>query len=334
MEQNNNCPVVLYTAPDGTTQLDVKLENETVWLSVEQMAMLFDRDRSVIGKHIRNAFREGELIKEEVWAKFAHTTRHGSMEDKTQTSELDYYNLDVIISVGYRVKSLRGTHFRRWATTILKQYLVKGYAIDQRRLDHYNELKDVVKLMSRAISLQDKVTEEEFGGLFNVIGDYVYALDTLDRYDYQELAVDKTTKDEPFHATYDNAMEAINGLKEKFGGSALFANEKDDSFKSSIGQIYQTFGGEELYPSVEEKAAMLLYLVVKNHSFSDGNKRIAAMLFLWFLSKNGILYASDGHKRIADNTLVALTLMIAESRTEEKDVMVKVVVNLINQENL
>ena len=217
MERNNNCPVVLYTAPDGTTQLDVKLENETVWLSVEQMAVLFDRDRSVIGKHIRNAFREGELIKEEVWAKFAHTTRHGSMEDKTQTSELDYYNLDVIISVGYRVKSIRGTHFRRWATTILKQYLIKGYAIDQRRLDHYNELKDVVKLMSRAISLQDKITEEEFGGLFNVIGDYVYALDTLDRYDYQELAVDKTTKDEPFHATYDNAMEAIRNVLARVG---------------------------------------------------------------------------------------------------------------------
>ncbi len=328
MEQNKNCPVMLYTAPDGTTQLDVKLENETVWLSVEQMAMLFGRDRTVIGRHIRNAYKEGEVEENITCAKFAHMGIDGD-----QVYQTTMYNLDVIISVGYRIKSLNGVHFRRWATTILKQYLVKGYAIDQRRLDHYNELKDVVKLMSRAISLQDKVTNEEFGGLFNVIGDYVYALDTLDRYDYQELAVEKTTKDEPFHATYDNAMDAINGLKEKFGGSALFANEKDDSFKSSIGQIYQTFGGEELYPSVEEKAAMLLYLVVKNHSFSDGNKRIAAMLFLWFLSKNGILYAPDGHKRIADNTLVALTLMIAESRTEEKDVMVKVVVNLINQEN-
>ena len=324
MEQNNNCPVVLYTAPDGTTQLDVKLENETVWLSVSQMSVLFDKEASNIRRHVLNVFKEGELERESN-VHFLHVP----FSDKP----VPFYSLDVIISVGYRVKSLRGTHFRRWATTVLKQYLVKGYAIDQRRLDHYNELKDVVKRMSRAISLQDKVTNEEFGGLFNVIGDYVYALDTLDRYDYQELVVDKTTTKEPFHATYDNAMEAINGLKEKFGGSALFANEKDDSFKSSIGQIYQTFGGEELYPSVEEKAAMLLYLVVKNHSFSDGNKRIAAMLFLWFLSKNGILYAPDGHKRIADNTLVALTLMIAESRTEEKDVMVKVVVNLINQEN-
>lgn len=325
--------MVLYTSPDGTTQLDVKLEDETVWLSVEQMAMLFGRDRSVIGKHIRNVFREGELTKEEVWAKFAHTTRHGSMVDKTQTSELDYYNLDVIISVGYRVKSLRGTHFRRWATSVLKDYLVKGYALNDRmRLERYEELKSVVRLMARTLEAQ-QLPSEETEGMFNVVQDYVYALDTLDRYDYQELEVDKTTKEEPFRATYDNAMEAINRLKEKFGGSALFANEKDESFRSSIGQIYQTFGGHELYPSVEEKAAMLLYLVVKNHSFSDGNKRIAAMLFLWFLSKNRILYAEDGHKRIADNTLVALTLMIAESRVEEKDSMVKVVVNLINKNN-
>ena len=332
MDKMNNCPVVFYTAPDGTTQLDVKLENETVWLTREQMAMLFGRDYKTIAKHVNNALKE-ELAGEPAVAKFATPKKYGRVEGLVQMQEVEYCNLDMIVSVGFRVKSKRGIEFRKWANKVLKQYLIKGYAIDQRRLDHYNELKDVVKLMSRAISLQDKVSEEEFGGLFNVIGDYVYALDTLDRYDYQELIVDKTTKAEPFHATYDNAMEAINGLKEKFGGSALFANEKDESFKSSIGQIYQTFGGEELYPSVEEKAAMLLYLVVKNHSFSDGNKRIAAMLFLWFLSKNGILYSPDGHKRIADNTLVALTLMIAESRTEEKDVMVKVVVNLINQEN-
>ena len=240
----------------------------------------------------------------------------------------------MIISVGYRVNSKNATSFRRWATSVLKQYLIKGYAINQQiKLDRYNELKDVVRLMSRTVGLQEKVTSEEYSGLFNVISDYVYALDTLDHYDYQSLSIQKTTKEEQFRATYENAMEAINALKEKFGGSQWFANEKDDSFKSSIGQIYQTFGGEDLYPSVEEKAAMLLYLVVKNHSFSDGNKRIAAMLFLWFLNNNHVLYAEDGHKRIADNTLVALTLMIAESRTEEKDVMVKVVVNLINKEN-
>lgn len=269
-----------------------------------------------------------------VCAKNAHTKNYGRRSGFTQIKEITLYNLDVIISVGYRVKSVQGTRFRQWANSVLKQYLIKGYAINQQiKLDRYNELKDVVRLMSRAVGLQDKVTTDEYSGLFNVISDYVYALDTLDQYDYQSLSISKTTKDESFRATYDNAMEAINALKEKFGGSKWFANEKDDSFKSSIGQIYQTFGGEELYPSVEEKAAMLLYLVVKNHSFSDGNKRIAAMLFLWFLNNNRVLYAEDGHKRIADNTLVALTLMIAESRTEEKDVMVKVVVNLINREN-
>lgn len=236
--------------------------------------------------------------------------------------------------MGYRVKSKRGVQFRQWANKVLKEYLVKGYAINKDiQIERYNELKEVVRLMSRAITLQEKATETEYSALFNVIADYVYVLDTLDRYDYQTLSIESTTKEEPFRATYENAMSAINSLKEKFGGSQWFANEKDDSFKSSIGQIYQTFAGEDLYPSVEEKAAMLLYLVVKNHSFSDGNKRIAAMLFLWFMERNGILYGENGRKRIADNTLVALTLMIAESRTEEKDVMVKVVVNLINKNN-
>ena len=310
---------------DGSIQLNVKLENETVWLSANQMAILFDRDAKTIRKHINNVFADGELVKESN----THFLRVANSD-----KPVPFYNLDVIISVGYRVKSQQGVQFRRWATTILKQYLIKGYAINQQiKLERYNELKDVVRLMSRAIGLQEKVSSDEYDGLFNVISDYVYALDTLDHYDYQSLSISKTTKEEAFRATYDNAMEAINALKEKFGGSQWFANEKDDSFKSSIGQIYQTFGGEELYPSVEEKAAMLLYLVVKNHSFSDGNKRIAAMLFLWFLNNNKVLYAEDGHKRIADNTLVALTLMIAESRTEEKDVMVKVVVNLINKDN-
>lgn len=329
---NNGSSIVLYTADDGNTQLEVKLENDTVWLNREQIAQLYGRDYKTIAKHINNALRE-ELEGEPVVAKFATPKKYGRKEGYTQMHNVDYYNLDMIISVGYRVKSRNGIVFRKWANNILKQYLIKGYAIDQHRLDHYDELKDVVRLMSRALTLQDKVSEGEYAGLFNVISDYVYALDTLDRYDYQTLGIEKTTKEEPFRATYENAMDAINALKEKFGGSRWFANEKDDSFKSSIGQIYQTFGGEDLYPSVEEKAAMLLYLVVKNHSFSDGNKRIAAMLFLWFMEKNGILYSADGRKRIADNTLVALTLMIAESRTEEKDVMVKVVVNLINKDN-
>ena len=326
-----NNSIEIYRSQDGSVQLNVKLENETVWLTQSQMAELFGVDRTSIVRHIRNIYKSEELEEISTCAKNAQVRIEG---ERQIVREIPYYNLDMIISVGYRVNSKNATAFRRWATTVLKQYLIKGYVINQQiKLDRYNELKDVVRLMARAIGMQEKITNDEYGGLFNVISDYVYALDTLDHYDYQSLSIQQTTKEEPFRATYDNAMEAINALKDKFGGSQWFANEKDDSFKSSIGQIYQTFGGEELYPSVEEKAAMLLYLVVKNHSFSDGNKRIAAMLFLWFLNNNHVLYAEDGHKRIADNTLVALTLMIAESRTEEKDVMVKVVVNLINKEN-
>ena len=326
-----NNAIEIYSSQDGSIQLNVKLENDTVWLTQSQMAELFGVDRTSIVRHIRNIYKSEELDQNSTCAKNAQVRTEGH---RSILREIPYYNLDMIISVGYRVNSKNATSFRRWATSVLKQYLIKGYVINQQiKLDRYNELKDVVRLMSRTVGLQEKVTSEEYGGLFNVISDYVYALDTLDHYDYQSLSIQKTTKEESFRATYDNAMEAINALKEKFGGSQWFANEKDESFKSSIGQIYQTFGGEELYPSVEEKAAMLLYLIVKNHSFSDGNKRIAAMLFLWFLNNNHVLYAEDGHKRISDNTLVALTLMIAESRTEEKDVMVKVVVNLINKDN-
>ena len=324
---NKQSSIVIYATEDGSTNLQVKLERDTVWLTQAQMSDLFQKDQSVIARHISNVFKEGELEKESNMQ-----ILHNTLSKYKPTS---VYSLDVIISVGYRVKSKRGVQFRQWANKVLKEYLVKGYAINKdMKVEHYNELKEVVRLMSRAITLQEKATETEYSGLFNVITDYVYALDTLDRYDYQTLSIESTTKKEPFRATYENAMSAINSLKDKFGGSQWFANEKDDSFKSSIGQIYQTFAGEDLYPSVEEKAAMLLYLVVKNHSFSDGNKRIAAMLFLWFMERNGILYGENGRKRIADNTLVALTLMIAESRTEEKDVMVKVVVNLINRNNL
>jgi prophage maintenance system killer protein len=217
---------------------------------------------------------------------------------------------------------------------VLKEYLVKGYAVNERiHKEQIGELRQLVGMLGRTIQNQPLLSNDETNALFNVVTDYTYALDTLDSYDYQRLTVSDTTNEAAFHATYDNAMRAILSLKERFGESALFGNEKDDSFKSSIGQIYQTFDGVELYPSTEEKAAMLLYLVTKNHSFSDGNKRIAATLFLWFLNNNRILYREDGSKRIADNTLVALTLMIAESRPEEKDVMVKVVVNLINKNN-
>ena len=329
--ENNIKPtnsVAIYQTSDGETSIDVKFQDETVWLSQAQMAELFQKDRTVIGRHINNIFKEGELERETTCANFAHVGNDGDQQYITTL-----YNLDVIISVGYRVKSKRGTQFRIWANKILKQYLLQGYAVNERIASQkYDELSQLVKVLGRTIQNQEKLTEDS-RSLLDVVVDYTYALDTLDRYDYQELKIEGTTKKEEFHATYDNAMEVIRELHEKFGGSTLFGNEKDDSFKSSIGQIYQTFGGIDLYPSVEEKAAMLLYLVTKNHSFSDGNKRIAATLFLWFLNGNGILYNEDGTKRIADNTLVALTLMIAESRTEEKDTMVKVIVNLINKNN-
>ncbi len=317
--------IIIYQTEDGQTQIDVRLENDTVWLSTSQMTSLFDREESNIRRHVINVFKEGELVQENN-VHFLHVNG--------VKKPVPFYSLDVVISVGYRVKSKRGVQFRIWANRILKEYLVKGYAVNQRiHSEQMAELRQLVGMLSRTIQHQEVLSTDETNALFEVVTDYTYALDTLDDYDYQRLSIDKTTKEEPFHATYDNAMEAINSLRQKFGGSSLFGNEKDESFKSSIGQIYQTFGGQDLYPSVEEKAAMLLYLVTKNHSFSDGNKRIAATLFLWFLNNNGILYRPDGSKRIADNTLVALTLMIAESRTEEKDVMVKVVVNLINQEN-
>jgi len=327
MDLNNQ--IIIYHTEDGQMQIDVRLENETVWLTQKQIAELFGTKRPAITKHLKNIYASEELDEGSTCSILEHMGNEGK-----QTYSTKYYNLDVILSVGYRVNSKNATRFRQWANKVLKQYLIKGYAVNERmRKEQIGELRQLVGMLGRTIQSQPLLSNDETNALFEVVTDYAYALDTLDNYDYERLTINKTTKEEPFHATYENAMEAINGLREKFGASVLFGNEKDDSFKSSIGQIYQTFGGEELYPSVEEKAAMLLYLVTKNHSFSDGNKRIAATLFLWFLNNNHILYHPDGSKRIADSTLVALTLMIAESRTEEKDVMVKVVVNLINKNN-
>ncbi len=319
--------IILYQTADGRTKIDVKLENETVWLTQTQLCLLFDKSKSTISEHISNIFKEGELVEESVVRNFRTTATDGKPYDTK------FYNLDVIISVGYRVKSQRGTQFRIWANSVLKDFLIKGYAVrNDLAQQKYDDLKALVDVMGRTMGYLDSAVEEQVKSIFDVVKDYTYALDTLDSYDYQTLGVKSTTK-ECFHATYENAMKVINDLKVKFGGSELFGHEKDESFHSSIGQIYQTWDGADLYPSVEEKAAMLLYLVVKNHSFSDGNKRIAATLFLWFMENNHILYASDGHKRIADNALVALTLMIAESKTDEMEMMVKVVVNLINGDN-
>lgn len=329
MTENLNDKIIIYQSEDGKTQLDVKLEGETVWLTQKQIAELFGTKRPAITKHLKNIYASEELTEESTCSILEHMGNDGRQSYNTK-----YYNLDAILSVGYRVNSKNATRFRQWANSVLKQYLVKGYAINENIRKHQiAELRQLIQVLGRAIQQQPAKTTDESNVLFDVVVDYTYALDTLDNYDYQRLHIAKTTKEEPFHATYENAMHEIDMLRQKFGGSVLFGNEKDESFKSSIGQIYQTFDGTELYPSVEEKAAMLLYLVTKNHSFSDGNKRIAATLFLWFMNNNAILYRPDGTKRIADNTLVALTLMIAESKTEEKDIMVKVVVNLINQAN-
>lgn len=328
MEQSK---IFIYQTDDGHTQIDVRLENDTVWLTQTQMADLFKSSRTNIIEHIQNIYKDGELNEKSTCRKIRQVRQEGK---RTVNREITMFNLDMIISVGYKVNSKRGVRFRQWANEVLKQYLIKGYAVNERmRREQIAELRQLVGMLGRTIQNQPLISTDETNALFEVVTDYTYALDTLDNYDYQRLTISQTTQEERFHATYENAMEEIVKLRNRFGGSTLFGNEKDDSFKSSIGQIYQTFGGEELYPSVEEKAAMLLYLVTKNHSFSDGNKRIAATLFLWFLNENRILYRPDGSKRLPDNTLVALTLMIAESRPEEKDIMVKVVVNLINQNN-
>ena len=331
----NKGEIILYRAKEGDISMDVLIENETVWLTQSQMGVLFEKGRTTINEHVKNVFSEGELEEKVSCRKFRHDTQHGAIEGKTKTSYTNLYNLDVIISVGYRVKSKRGTEFRIWATQRLKDYIIKGYAVnDKLKLQQYDELKQTVKLLSNVVQNKEiELSADEAKGLLEVITDYTYALDTLDKYDYQSLAIERTTEKSAFRATYENATDAIGALRKQFGSSDLFGNEKDQSFDSSINTIYQTFDGNELYPSVEEKAAMLLYLVTKNHSFSDGNKRIAAFLFLWFLQNNGILYKENGQKLIENNTLVALTLMIAESRTEEKDIIVKVIVNLINKNN-
>lgn len=328
-----NDQIVIYETEDGETEIDVKLENETIWLTQSQIIELFQSSKSNISEHIKHIFQSNELDEKSTVRKF----RTVQQEGKRQIARnLEYYNLDIIISIGYRVNSLRGTQFRIWANKILKDHLVKGYSINEVRLREQNDqltsLKNAVTLLSNVIE-NKSLTSDEATGLLKVVTDYAYALDILDKYDHQELIIEGTTIEELFIIDYDEAKQAIYDLKEKFGGSSLFGNEKDESFKSSIAAIYQTFGGNDLYPSVEEKAANLLYFVVKNHSFSDGNKRIAAYLFVWFMEKNKILYKNDGSKRIADNALVALTLMIAESKSDEKDVMVKVMVNLININN-
>lgn len=320
--------IQIYQDTDGKTALEVKLDQETVWLTQKQMAMLFGKTVPTINEHIKNAFKEGELEENSVIRNFRITAADGKQYDTA------HYNLDVIISVGYRVKSQQGTRFRVWATQTLKDHLVKGYTVNQQRLQEQSEklqdLRKTVTLLEQTLARQE-IGLDEAKGLLSVITDYAYALTTLDRYDHGTLAIGSTTQATDYLLEYSEAISIVASMKGEFGG--LFGLEKDDGFKSALATIYQTFDGKELYPSVEEKAANLLYFVVKNHAFSDGNKRIAAALFVYFLGGCGTLYRPDGGKRLADNALVALTLLIAESRPEEKDTIVKVVVNLINRDN-
>ncbi len=329
----NNSDIKIYQSQDGHTEVQVRFENETVWLSQKQIAQLFDKDSDTIGLHLKNIYKSGEL--DEI-----STTEESSVvqiEGKRNVKrDIRVYNLDAIISVGYRINSKRGIQFRIWANKILKEFLIKGYALNERKLNEQNEqlkeLQNSVKILGNALTFKS-LSSDESTGLLKIISDYAYALDILDQYDYQSLQIRDTSGKETYQLTYGEAINQIQIVKKAHGNSDLFGHEKDESFQSSVATIYQTIGGTDLYPSIEEKAANLLYFITKNHSFSDGNKRIAAFLFLYFLERNGILFDKNGNKRIADNTLVALTLMIAVSKPDEKDTMTKVIVNLINKNN-
>ena len=307
--------IILFESADKSVSLSVPFENETVWLNRQQMASLFDRDVKTIGKHVKNAIEE-ELEGLPTVANFATVQTEG---ERSVEREIEYYNLDVIISVGYRVKSKRGIEFRKWANSVLKQYILKGYAANDRRLE---ELRQTLQIIRRTENQLDT------NQILSVIEQYTYALDLLD--DYDHLSVKKPDGTfATYRLTYEEARKVIDSMK--FGNaSSLFGNEKDESFEGSISAVYQTFGGKDVYPTVQEKAANLLYFITKNHSFSDGNKRIAATMFLYFLNKNGLLF-KNGLKQIEDNTLVALTIMIAESKPEEKELMVNLVMQFLTE---
>ena len=311
---------------EGETQIDVKFENETVWLSLNQISSMFARDKSVVSRHLKNIYSSGELDQNSTVAKNATVQIEGGRQ---VIRELEFYNLDVIISIGYRVNSKVGTHFRQWATQRLKDYLIKGYTVNQERL---SQLQQSFQLIREA-ALSEDFSKSQVKEIIDVLADYALGLDILDGYDKQNLEMGMVQPNSIFQISYQEAKVAIEELRIKFGGSLLFGNEKDDSFKSSISTINQTFDSKELYPSIEEKAAHLLYFVVKNHSFTDGNKRIAAWLFVWYLAKNNYLLNSKGSPKVANNALATITLMVALSKPEEKELMVLVIVNSINKDN-
>ena len=331
MHPNEPNDILIYQASDGKTRIEVQLDRETVWLSQSQLATLFDVKVPAISKHVSNIIKTGELDESATVSKMEKVQLEGRRRVRRKQSS---YNLDMVISIGYRVNSEKATRFRQWATRVLREHLVKGYTIHEQRLREeaakFKELRQTVDLLTRTLTTKELVNDTG-RDVLRVINDYAYALATLDRYDHGTLAIEGTTRKTLHVIDYEQAIGIVHAMKGEFNG--LFGIEKDQGFKSALGTIYQTFDGKELYPSIEEKAANLLYFVVKNHAFSDGNKRIAAAIFIYFLAGNSILYRPDGSKRLADNALVALTLLIAESRPEEKETIVKVIVNLINRSN-
>lgn len=322
LNENAMGEIVLYQAPDGTVELDVRLKRASLWLSQKQMSLLFDKDTDTIGLHLRNIFKEGELEE-------SATTEESSvvrMEGRRQVKrKVRLYNLDAILSVGYRVNSKRGTQFRIWATRVLRDHILKGYTVNQNRLQ---ELNQAVRLIACMVDRRD-LSGDEAKALLRVVGEYSYALDLLDDYDHQSVKAPDTSGKVVHMLSYEEALRLIALLRERFGGSPLFGAEKDKGMAGALGAVMQTFDGKDVYPSLEEKAAHLLYFLVKNHAFIDGNKRIAAALFLWFLERNGGLIKDDGEHLISDSTLVAVTLMIAESRPGEKEMLVRIVTHLL-----
>jgi len=311
---NEDTAIQIYESPDHRVHLDVRLEGDTVWVNRQQLAALFGRDVKTIGKHVANALRE-ELVGLSTVAKFATVQSEG---DRLVERDIEHYNLDMILSIGYRVKSSAGIHFRRWATTVLRQHLIDGYTVNQHRLDQVGK---VLEILGRA-------DDPMVSGVADVLHRFTYGLDLLDAYDHQTLAQPSSSQEASWELTYDQAREIIDSMR--FGSeSELFGHERDGSFKGIIPGLYQSFGGVDLYPSVAEKAANLLYLVVKDHSFSDGNKRIAAALFIYFLDRNHSLYDAQGQLIISNNTLAAITVMIAVSHPNEKNEMCLLVMNML-----
>ncbi len=324
--------IVIYTSEDGTVSLDTKLDNDTIWLTQKQMAELFGVKTPAISKHLKNIFSEGELKEKVVISILETTTKHGAIKGKTQKTTTQFYNLDAIISVGYRVNSSRATQFRIWATNTLRNYITKGYVVNENLLktqqNKIQALQSTVSLLTRSIQNQVS-TVNEAQDVANILDNFTQGLDLLDDFDHKTLDTKGVTQKDAVIISKEEYLAVINKMKSEFS-SDVFANPKDDSFDSSINQVYQTFGGNDCYPTLEEKAAMLLYLITKNHSFSDGNKRIAASCFLYFLNKNNMLYKNN--TPIIDNgTLFALTLLIAESKPEEMEIMKQIVVSVLNQ---